>query len=123
MSSEWGTGEWLRALPEDGVDVAVREGTGGGGGGGGGALGGGGGGRGGRRGGVRGRRRLGAPSGPAGLGGRGVGDSGIVDFSGQKICQISGREGQFTTELSLEDLHQFRRQLPFLEDADTFQLF
>ncbi len=51
------------------------------------------------------------------------GDSGIVDFSGQKICQISGREGQFTTELSLEDLHQFRRQLPFLEDADAFQLF
>ncbi len=51
------------------------------------------------------------------------GDSAIIDFSGRKICQISGQEGLFTAKLSLEELQQFRRQLPFLEDADSFQLF
>ncbi|MCK6690769.1 MAG: amidohydrolase [Thermoanaerobaculia bacterium] len=51
------------------------------------------------------------------------GDSALVDFSGRKICQISGQEGVLTAKLSLEELQQFRRQLPFLEDADTFQLF
>ena len=51
------------------------------------------------------------------------GDSGIFDFSGQQISQISTPEGLYTAKLSLEDLHEFRRQLPFLEDADAFQLF
>lgn len=51
------------------------------------------------------------------------GDSAVIDFSGRPICQISGQEGLFTAKLSLEELQQFRRQLPFLEDADVFQLF
>lgn len=50
------------------------------------------------------------------------GDSAVIDFSGQQIAGISGREGVFTAELLLEDLQQYRRQLPFLEDADTFRL-
>lgn len=52
-----------------------------------------------------------------------TGDSGIIDFSGRQICQISTHEGAFTAKLSLEELRQFRRQLPFLDDADKFQLF
>jgi predicted amidohydrolase len=51
-----------------------------------------------------------------------TGDSAVVDFSGQPIAQISGREGVFTAELSLEDLQQYRRQLPFLQDGDCYQL-
>ncbi len=51
-----------------------------------------------------------------------MGDSAVVDFSGQPIVQISGREGIFTAELSLEDLQHYRRQLPFLQDGDTFEL-
>ena len=51
-----------------------------------------------------------------------VGDSAVVDFSGQPLAQISGQEGIYTTKLSLEDLQQYRRQLPFLNDADAFQL-
>ena len=51
-----------------------------------------------------------------------TGDSAVIDFSGQQIVGISGKEGVFTTELLMEDLQQYRRQLPFLEDADIFQL-
>jgi omega-amidase len=50
------------------------------------------------------------------------GDSSLIDFSGQNICQISGHEGVFTAELSLADLCEYRERLPFLHDADTFQL-
>ncbi|MDX2278768.1 MAG: amidohydrolase [Saprospiraceae bacterium] len=50
------------------------------------------------------------------------GDSAIIDFSGQHLCQISHCEGVFTTELSLEKLHTYRQQLPFLKDGDTFRL-
>ncbi|MBK7939051.1 MAG: amidohydrolase [Lewinellaceae bacterium] len=50
------------------------------------------------------------------------GDSAVIDFSGQQIVGISGKEGLFTTELSLEDMEQYRRQLPFLTDGDIFQL-
>ncbi len=49
-----------------------------------------------------------------------AGDSAIIDFSGQAIFQISEREGVFTAELSLEDLQQYRQQLPFLQDGDVF---
>ena len=50
------------------------------------------------------------------------GDSTVIDFSGQPIVGISGKEGVFTAELSLDDMEQYRRQLPFLADGDTFQL-
>ena len=50
------------------------------------------------------------------------GDSAVVDYGGQPFFQISGREDVVTAELSLDDLHQYRRQLPFLQDADIFQL-
>ncbi|MCC6460965.1 MAG: amidohydrolase [Saprospiraceae bacterium] len=52
-----------------------------------------------------------------------TGDSGIIDFSGQQICHISSRPGQYTAELSLADLKQYRQNLPFLNDADHFKLF
>lgn len=51
------------------------------------------------------------------------GDSGVIDFSGTQICQISGGEGTLSTELSLEEMRAYRQQLPFLEDGDLFQLF
>jgi len=51
-----------------------------------------------------------------------VGDSGITDFSGTQICRISDREDTVTTELSLGDLQQYRRQFPFLHDSDAFKL-
>ena len=50
------------------------------------------------------------------------GDSMIVDYFGQQLCQISHQEGLFTAKLLLEDMRQFRAQLPFLADADVFQL-
>jgi predicted amidohydrolase len=49
-----------------------------------------------------------------------AGDSAIIDFSGQALVQISGQEGVFTAELSLENLQQYRQQLPFLQDGDVF---
>ena len=50
------------------------------------------------------------------------GDSAVVDFGGQVICQISGQEGVQTAELSLADQQHCRQQLPFLRDADVFTL-
>ena len=50
------------------------------------------------------------------------GDSAVYDFSGQAIVQISGKEGISTTEISMEELQQYREQLPFLADADAFDL-
>jgi omega-amidase len=50
------------------------------------------------------------------------GDSAIIDFSGHLITQISEREGIQSAELSLEDLHTYRKQLPFLQDRDFFEL-
>ena len=51
-----------------------------------------------------------------------AGDSSIVDYSGRNLCQISLQEGLFTTKLLLEDMRQFRQQLPFLADGDSFSL-
>jgi predicted amidohydrolase len=51
-----------------------------------------------------------------------TGDSGVVDFLGTQLVQISGREDIVTTELSMEALQTYRRQLPFLVNADTFNL-
>ena len=50
------------------------------------------------------------------------GDSTVIDFGGQVICQISGQEDVTTTELSLADQQHYRQQLPFLQDADFFSL-
>ncbi len=50
------------------------------------------------------------------------GDSCLLDYHGQAICRISGKAGAFTAELSLADLQEYRARLPFLNDADTFQL-
>lgn len=50
------------------------------------------------------------------------GDSTIVDFGGTIIRQISGQEDIVTTELSLADQQHYRKQLPFLQDADVFTL-
>ncbi len=50
------------------------------------------------------------------------GDSGIWDYSGQAICQMSGQAGVFTARLSLENLQAYRRQLAFLDDADAFEI-
>ncbi|MBC7776113.1 MAG: amidohydrolase [Phycisphaerae bacterium] len=51
------------------------------------------------------------------------GDSAIIDYSGQSLAQISdGKEDVVTVEISLEDLHAYRRQLPFLADADAFEI-
>jgi len=50
------------------------------------------------------------------------GDSGVWDYSGQCLCQISGQAGIFTTTLRLDDMLVYRRQLPFLDDADGFEL-
>lgn len=51
-----------------------------------------------------------------------AGDSAVIDFGGQVLGRISGTEGVFTAELSLDNLHEYRRQLPFLSDADDFHL-
>lgn len=51
-----------------------------------------------------------------------TGDSTLFDFSGQQIFQISGKEGMFTTSISTEELQAYRQQLPFLADADLFEL-
>lgn len=50
------------------------------------------------------------------------GDSTVIDFAGNTICRISGQEGLFTAELSLDRLKEYRRQFPFLSDADAFKL-
>jgi len=51
------------------------------------------------------------------------GDSAIIDYSGQPIAQIpDGEEGIITVKISLEDLKDYRTQLPFLADADVFEI-
>ncbi len=51
-----------------------------------------------------------------------TGDSAIVDYSGQPLVQISdGKEDILTLEISLEALHAYREQLPFLQDGDLFE--
>lgn len=51
------------------------------------------------------------------------GDSAIIDFTGQALVQIpDGKEDIQTLELSLEDMKTYRQQLPFLADADKFEI-
>ncbi|MDX1910642.1 MAG: amidohydrolase [Saprospiraceae bacterium] len=61
----------------------------------------------------------------AGADGNGLeytGDSAVLDFSGQRLLEIAdGKEAIQTVELSLEALHAYRAQLPFLADGDVFE--
>jgi len=50
------------------------------------------------------------------------GDSTVVDYSGQAYFQLTDTEGVFTTELSYEDLHAFRKKLNFLADRDKITI-
>ena len=52
-----------------------------------------------------------------------LGDSALIDFAGQPVVQISRQEGVFTAKLSMEDLSNYRQQLPFLSDSDYFECF
>ncbi len=49
------------------------------------------------------------------------GDSALIDYGGQSIFQISRQEGLFTAKLSLDNLQDYRQQLPFLADSDYFE--
>jgi omega-amidase len=51
------------------------------------------------------------------------GDSTVIDYSGHALIQIpEGRSEIETIELSLQDLKDYRNQLPFLADADVFEI-
>ncbi|MEZ4918959.1 MAG: amidohydrolase [Saprospiraceae bacterium] len=50
------------------------------------------------------------------------GDSSIIGFGGEMLCQMSETPGVFTTQLSLESLKNYRTQLAFLADADDFEI-
>ncbi|TNE55158.1 MAG: amidohydrolase [Bacteroidetes bacterium] len=50
------------------------------------------------------------------------GDSGIWDYAGQAICQISTQPGMFTVQLQREEMLDYRSKLAFLADADTFTI-
>jgi omega-amidase len=50
------------------------------------------------------------------------GDSTVIDYAGHSRVQISdGHADIVTIELSLQDLQGYRKQLPFLADADVFE--
>ncbi len=51
-----------------------------------------------------------------------VGDSSVVDYSGEALVHLpDGIEDVATVVLSLENLHAYRQQLPFLTDGDLFE--
>lgn len=50
------------------------------------------------------------------------GESAVIDFGGRALGRISGAENILTAELSLDNLREYRRQFPFLADADDFRL-
>jgi omega-amidase len=51
-----------------------------------------------------------------------TGDSVLLDCAGQEILAPKDQKGTFTTEFSLDYLQKYRRELPFLNDADDFVL-
>ena len=61
----------------------------------------------------------------AGVDGNGIeysGDSTMIDYTGQTLTQIpDGQSDIITIVVSLEELHAYRKQLPFLADADMFE--
>ena len=50
------------------------------------------------------------------------GNSTIIDYSGGEVCRISEQENIVTAELNLSTQQEYRKQLPFLQDADVFRL-
>lgn len=48
------------------------------------------------------------------------GDSTILDFEGRTLVTAANSEGIFATDLSFQTLHQFRENLNFLADRDSF---
>jgi predicted amidohydrolase len=50
------------------------------------------------------------------------GDSMIVDPMGEILYHQNGKEDIFTTSLEMETLSQIRAKLPFLKDADDFNI-
>ena len=51
------------------------------------------------------------------------GESAVINYKGEEISGIPGHEENIeTVELHKEELENFRSQLPFLEDADSFTI-
>jgi predicted amidohydrolase len=50
------------------------------------------------------------------------GDTAIVDFAGNLLCQAAQVEGVFTIALSLDKLKGYREKLQFLADRDDFKI-
>ena len=50
------------------------------------------------------------------------GDSAIINFKGDKICEVSEENKIFTTTLSRKDLSDFREKFPAHLDADNFKI-
>jgi omega-amidase len=50
------------------------------------------------------------------------GDSAIIEYSGQPLCRLSGEAGVYTAELSIDKQNHYRKQLPFLKDADAVKI-
>jgi predicted amidohydrolase len=50
-----------------------------------------------------------------------LGDTLAVDFGGQTLAHLAATEATVTVTLSLANLQDYRRQLPFLQDADDFK--
>lgn len=50
------------------------------------------------------------------------GDSIIVDYEGNALCETGDQEGVFISQLSHEALHQYRSTFPAFQDADHFTL-
>jgi predicted amidohydrolase len=48
------------------------------------------------------------------------GDSCVIDYSGQQLASLSSCEAVVTVSVSLQELHDYRARLPFLNDADQF---
>lgn len=52
-----------------------------------------------------------------------IGDTSIIDYSGQLILQASTVEGVFTCAISKAPMEDYRAKLRFLPDQDKFQIF
>jgi omega-amidase len=51
-----------------------------------------------------------------------LGDSMVVEYSGQTLAHLAGSEAVVTVTLDKNSQQQYRQQLPFLADADPFRL-
>ncbi len=50
------------------------------------------------------------------------GQSLVIDYTGEIMTDAKEAEGIFSTELSFDNLQNFRTRFPFLSDGDTFEL-